>query len=54
MKEPKKIPLNPDTPKTKEVNLKRLEPLIEHLYDEYGYVTTIEIKDENSQQSTQT
>lgn len=54
MKEPKKIPLNPENPKTKQVPLTRLEPLIEHLYDEYGYVTTIEIKNENSQESPKT
>ena len=54
MKEPQKIPLNPDNPKTKQVSLIRLEPLIEHLYDEYGYLTTIKIQNENSQESTET
>lgn len=70
MKEPKRIPLNPDTPKASGVKLNRLqsnsnelcndfgrdylEPDILHLYDDFGYVTSIQINHENTKKSGET
>jgi|694.fasta_scaffold15669_43 hypothetical protein len=70
MREPKRIPLDPDTPKASSVKLNRLssdnhelcndfgrgcdESNVTHLYDNFGYVTSIEINYENSQKSTET
>jgi hypothetical protein len=53
MKEPDKRPINPDTTKTtKEPKKIRLLPLAQHLYDDFGYIITIEnYKDENHTQS---
>lgn len=50
MKEPKKIKLSDFEPQQKEPIKRPLEsnnPNTEHLYDDFGYVTTIEIKNEN-------
>jgi hypothetical protein len=54
MKEPKRIPLDPETPKTYQPNLIKLEPLIKHLYDDFGYITSIDNTNENSEKSTET
>lgn len=70
MKEPKRIPLNPNAPKASSVKLNRLpsdndelcndfgrdyDPSnIVHLYDDFGYVTSIAINYENTEKSTET
>lgn len=37
-------PLNPDTPRAKAVKKEKLEPISLDLYDDYGYVCSIENK----------
>lgn len=54
MKEPKKIPLNPDTPKAQNVTQIRMPSTVQILYDDFGYYSAIEIKNENSKESTET
>lgn len=52
MKEPERIPLNPDTPTTQKVETIKMPPL--KLYDDFGYYSSIEICDENNKKSDQT
>ena len=54
MKEPEKIRLTPEAPTAQSVELRKLEPNVQHLYDEHGYVTSIEINYENTKKSTET
>lgn len=54
MKEPEKIPLNPNTPKSKTVNTISMPSSVKMLYDDFGYYSAIEIKNENTKESTET
>lgn len=53
MKEPKKIKLSDFVSNQKEPKKIPLEPVknVEHLYDEFGYVLTIESKNENNKEN---
>lgn len=54
MKEPDKRPINPDVNNVKKEPQKiRLLPLPQHLYDDFGYITTIEDHKDKDEDHTQ-
>lgn len=38
----KSYPINPNTPRSKRVDTQKLEPIEQNMYDDYGYVLSVE------------
>lgn len=50
MKEPKRIPLDPDNNRHKEPNKIPLPPLVTNMYDDFGHVLTVEAENKKTEE----